>query len=159
MYKGEDYDGRVEAALAGWAGSGAESEPIPLPIATTTTSSFGERTDDIAETSVSAPATAAVGGEAAAVAAPVWVAAVAPAAGPETFGSRLNAHHEDNLIQTKQSYRPINVSEPAPGSYVFDFSQNMAGQTELRVANCPAGTVISLQHAEILYPSGLVHDR
>ena len=34
----------------------------------------------------------------------------------------------------------------------------MAGQTTLRVENCPAGTEISMQHAEIIYPNGLVHD-
>ena len=34
----------------------------------------------------------------------------------------------------------------------------MAGQTELLVENCPVGTVISMQHTEILYPNGLVHN-
>ena len=89
---------------------------------------------------------------------PVWVPAVAPVVGPKQFGSKLNAHHSDNIIQSHESFAPVNVTEPKPGSWVFDFGQNMAGQSELRVKNCPVGTIISLQHTEILYPSGLVHD-
>jgi len=89
---------------------------------------------------------------------PVWVPAVAPVVGPKQFGSKLNAHHSDNIIQTHRSFAPVIVTEPKPGSWVFDFGQNMAGQSELRVKNCPVGTVISLQHTEILYPSGVVHD-
>jgi alpha-L-rhamnosidase len=89
---------------------------------------------------------------------PVWIPAVAPSVGPASFGSRLSAHHADNIIQTHQSFDPTNITQPKPGSWVFDFSQNMAGQVTLRVPNCPAGTIISMQHAEILYPNGLVHD-
>jgi hypothetical protein len=41
---------------------------------------------------------------------------------------------------------------------VFDFAQNMAGFTTLTVDDCPAGTVITLQYGEILYPNGSVHN-
>ena len=33
----------------------------------------------------------------------------------------------------------------------------MAGQTTLKVEDCPAGTVITLIHNEILNPDGTVH--
>ena len=36
--------------------------------------------------------------------------------------------------------------------------QNMAGQTTLSVTDCPAGTVITLQHAEVLFANGSVRD-
>jgi len=34
----------------------------------------------------------------------------------------------------------------------------MAGQTTLSVSDCPAGTVITLQHAEVLFANGSVRD-
>lgn len=34
----------------------------------------------------------------------------------------------------------------------------MAGQTTLSVTDCPAGTVITLQHAEVLFVNGSVRD-
>ena len=34
----------------------------------------------------------------------------------------------------------------------------MAGQTTLSVTDCPAGTVITLQHAEVLFTNGSVRD-
>ena len=75
--------------------------------------------------------------------------------------------------------RAVSITEPVPGVFVFDFGQNVAGQVTLRVRNgsnssssnsssrssnsnsvaggssgCAAGTVISMFHTEILYPSG-----
>lgn len=87
-----------------------------------------------------------------------WIPSISPDVGPTSFGSKLNAHHATNIIETMRSFSPVSISEPKPGSWVFDFSQNMAGQSELWVEHCPAGTVITMQHAEILYSNGLVHD-
>lgn len=89
---------------------------------------------------------------------PVWVAATPPEDGPVRWGSRLNAHHAANIIQTKEVFTPANISEPVPGKFVFDFGQNMAGQVTLRVPKCPAGTVISMQHTEVLTRSGQVRN-
>ena len=80
----------------------------------------------------------------------MWVAAIAPAVGPavsthahpttywsspglcligclllQAFGSKLNAHHADNIIQTKESFTATNLTEPIPGSYVFDVSVHL----------------------------------
>ena len=120
MFKGEQYDGRVAAALEGW------STPEYVPSAGTA----------------------------------VWVPAIPPVVGPRTWKSQVNAHHAANIIQTKEVFTPVQQPEqPAPGKYVFDFGQNMAGQVTLRVVGCPAGTVISLQHAEVLEkPHGLVRN-
>lgn len=90
-----------------------------------------------------------------------WVPAIAPAVGPATWESQINAHHADNIIQTKEVFTRINLQQqPSAGTYVYDFGQNMAGQVTLRVAShCAAGTVISLQHAEVLErPNGLVRN-
>ena len=90
---------------------------------------------------------------------PSWVPATVPAISPVTLGSRIVAHHQ--LITTDADYTPIAITEPGPqGVFVVDFGQNMAGQVTLRLGpgRCPAGTVVSLFFAEILYPNGLVHD-
>ena len=42
--------------------------------------------------------------------------------------------------------------------FVYDFAQNMAGQTELRVVDCAAGTVITMRHAEVLFANGTIHN-
>ena len=126
MFKGEDFDGRVAAALTGW------SHPDYSPtISTETTVSTLE---------------------------PVWVSASSPASGPASWGSSLNAHHAANIIQTKEVFTPANISQPVPGKFVFDFAQNMAGQVTLRVPACPVGTVISMQHTEVLSRSGQVRN-
>jgi alpha-L-rhamnosidase len=111
MYKGEQYDGRVAAALKGW------STPDFTPSTTATK----------------------------------WVPAIPPTVGPSTWKSHVCAHHSANIIQTKEGFNPRGApEEPIPGVYVFDFGQNMAGQVTLRVEGCPAGTIISMQHAEVL---------
>ena len=85
---------------------------------------------------------------------PQWYPAIAPAISPATYGSIISAHTV--LIKTDESYAIAagGISEPAPGVYVLDFGQNMAGQTELFLTDCPPGTQITLSHAEILYPNG-----
>jgi alpha-L-rhamnosidase len=53
--------------------------------------------------------------------------------------------------------KPINLTEPAPGKWTFDLGQNMVGVVRLKV-KAPAGTVITLHHAEMLNPkSGTIY--
>ncbi len=52
--------------------------------------------------------------------------------------------------------RPKTVTEPKPGKWTFDLGQNMVGVVRLRV-NAPAGTRITLRHAEMLNPDGTVY--
>eukprot|EP00729_Bicosta_minor_P017132 gene17132-31839_t len=91
---------------------------------------------------------------------PVVFEAEAPAISPVTLGARIVSHK--TAITTDASYSPISITEPVasmPGTFVVDFGQNMAGQVELHVRDCPAGTVISMQHTEVLYPNGLAHNQ
>ena len=46
------------------------------------------------------------------------------------------------------------VTRVGPGRFVFDFGQNHAGACELRPAGLPAGTALTLRHAEILGDDG-----
>ncbi len=48
------------------------------------------------------------------------------------------------------------VSEPAPGAWTFDLGQNMVGVVRLKVS-APAGTVITIRHAEMLNPDGTIY--
>lgn len=49
--------------------------------------------------------------------------------------------------------RPVKLTEPAPGTFIFDLGQNIAGWARLR-ADGPAGTRIRLRHAEELRADG-----
>jgi alpha-L-rhamnosidase len=53
--------------------------------------------------------------------------------------------------------RPVSVTQPKPGVWVFDFGQNFAGWPELEVdGTVPAGTTIKMQPAESLAGDGTV---
>lgn len=51
---------------------------------------------------------------------------------------------------------PKSVSEPKPGLWTFDLGQNMVGVVRLKVS-APAGTTITLRHAERLNPDGTIY--
>jgi len=48
------------------------------------------------------------------------------------------------------------ITEPKPGQWVFDLGQNMVGVVRLKVS-APAGTKITLRHAEMLNPDGTIY--
>jgi alpha-L-rhamnosidase len=49
--------------------------------------------------------------------------------------------------------KPVAVSEPKSGVYVFDLGQNIVGWSRLRLS-APAGTEISLRHGEVVEADG-----
>jgi alpha-L-rhamnosidase len=51
---------------------------------------------------------------------------------------------------------PIALSEPIPGSYVFDLGQNMVGRVRLRLKG-PAGTITRVRYGEVLSPDGALY--
>ena len=52
--------------------------------------------------------------------------------------------------------KPKTVTEPKPGSWVYDLGQNMVGVVQLKVS-APAGTQVTLRHAEMLNPDGTLY--
>ena len=58
-------------------------------------------------------------------------------------------------IRTYKEFKPVSITEPRPGVYVFDMGQNMAGWCRLR-CNAPTGTKITLRHAEAVDDEGMV---
>ncbi len=56
-----------------------------------------------------------------------------------------------------ERFRPVSVTNPVPGTWVFDFGQNFTGWPELRLpAGMPAGTTIRMSPAESLAADGTV---
>jgi len=51
---------------------------------------------------------------------------------------------------------PLRMTNPRPGAYVYDMGQNFSGWVRLRVKG-PAGTVVRLRHAELLYEDGTLN--
>lgn len=59
-------------------------------------------------------------------------------------------------IRVTQTIKPIAISEPTPGKFIFDMGQNMVGWCRLKVSG-PAGTQVTLRHAETLKPDGTLY--
>jgi alpha-L-rhamnosidase len=59
-------------------------------------------------------------------------------------------------VRIVKELRPVSMSEPKRGVYIFDIGQNLAGFVRLKV-KAPAGTVIQIRHAEMLNPDGTIY--
>jgi alpha-L-rhamnosidase len=79
---------------------------------------------------------------------------------PATLGRRLNVGQlvwqRSEPIRVTQEFQPVALTEPAPGVYVFDLGQNIAGWARL-TAKAPAGTVVRVRHAEVLNADGTIY--
>jgi alpha-L-rhamnosidase len=54
--------------------------------------------------------------------------------------------------------KPKTVTEFKPGCWIYDLGQNMVGVVRLQVS-APAGTEVTLRHAEMLNPDGSIYTR
>lgn len=61
-----------------------------------------------------------------------------------------------NPIRVTETLKPIAITEPKPGVFIVDMGQNMVGWCRLKVTG-PAGTAVSLRHAETLQPDGTLY--
>jgi len=52
--------------------------------------------------------------------------------------------------------KPVKISEPQPGVFIYDMGQNMVGWCRIKVSG-PTGAQISLRHAETLQPDGTLY--
>ncbi len=59
-------------------------------------------------------------------------------------------------IRVTQTLKPVAMTRPRPGVYIFDLGQNMVGWCRLRVSG-PAGTKVTLRFAETLKPDGTLY--
>ena len=69
-------------------------------------------------------------------------------------GGRLAAESAPP-VKIMREYEPVKVTEPKPGTYVYDLGQNFAGWPALSVSG-PAGTTVKLIPGELLDDRGLV---
>ncbi len=58
-------------------------------------------------------------------------------------------------VRVVQTLRPVRMTEPEPGVYVYDLGQNIAGWERLRVTG-PAGTAVRMRTAEDLGADGML---
>ncbi|MBC6996608.1 family 78 glycoside hydrolase catalytic domain [Neolewinella lacunae] len=66
-----------------------------------------------------------------------------------TFPSgRLQAYPGD-YVMPRETLRPVKMTEPSPGTYIYDLGKNIAGIIELKV-EAPAGTKITIRYGELL---------
>ena len=72
----------------------------------------------------------------------------APACGPLVW-------QRGEPIRATQVYKPVAITEPKPGIYVFAFDQNIAGWCRFQFRG-KAGSAIELQHGEMRNPDGTV---
>lgn len=56
-------------------------------------------------------------------------------------------------VRTTQELKPVRITEPKPGTYIFDLGQNFAGIARLKVKGA-AGTRVQLRFGEMLHPDG-----
>jgi alpha-L-rhamnosidase len=61
-----------------------------------------------------------------------------------------------NPIRVTGNIKPIAITEPKPGMFVYDFGQNFVGWCQLKVTG-PAGTAVKLRFAETLKPDGQLY--
>ncbi len=59
-------------------------------------------------------------------------------------------------IRVTQTVKPVALTQPSPGVWIFDLGQNLVGWCRLRVAG-PRGATVSLRHAETLRPDGTLY--
>jgi alpha-L-rhamnosidase len=73
-------------------------------------------------------------------------------------GGRLEAQMIEP-IKVNKVMKPVNLTNPKPGMYVYDFGQLFGGWARLRVKG-PAGTKVALRYAERIFSdTGLVDKR
>ena len=58
-------------------------------------------------------------------------------------------------IKADQVIKPVKLTEPKPGVFVFDMGQNFAGYAELSVRG-PAGTKVVMKYGERLHTNGMI---
>jgi alpha-L-rhamnosidase len=59
-------------------------------------------------------------------------------------------------IRITETLKPITLTQPKPGTWIFDMGQNMVGWCRLKVSG-PRGTEVQLRHAETLKADGTLY--
>ncbi len=65
-------------------------------------------------------------------------------------------HQQGRIVET---IRPVAMSEPRPGTFVYDLGRNLTGWARLAVAGGKAGEVVRLRFAEAIDAAGMLDPR
>jgi alpha-L-rhamnosidase len=82
-----------------------------------------------------------------------WTSAVKT----ESPGGKLVIENQPPIRITR-IVKPVSITEPKKGVYIFDMGQNFAGCARIKVKG-PAGTVVQLRYGELLHEDGTLNDR
>jgi len=80
-----------------------------------------------------------------------WIAATERTEKPRDLDGQV-----DQPVRETGELKPKSMKEPKPGHYVFDLGQNIVGFVRLKVS-APAGTKVTLRHAEMLNSDGTMY--
>jgi alpha-L-rhamnosidase len=83
-----------------------------------------------------------------------WSTVTTYQAGDDLKAGRL-VWQRSEPIRATQELKPVAITEPKPGVYVFAFAQNMVGWCRLKVHG-KVGETVELQHGEMRNPDGTV---
>ncbi|MFQ5806335.1 MAG: glycoside hydrolase family 78 protein [Phycisphaerae bacterium] len=73
----------------------------------------------------------------------------------DRIDARLVAQPNEPIRIVKE-LKPVALTQPEPGVHVFDLGQNMVGWSRVKLRG-PAGTTVTLRHAEVLNPDGTIY--
>ncbi|MFG1898170.1 family 78 glycoside hydrolase catalytic domain [Micromonospora zamorensis] len=62
----------------------------------------------------------------------------------------------DPPVRVTQELPARTLTQPTPGTWIFDLGQNLVGKVRLKL-NGPAGTTVRIRHAEVLNPNGTAY--
>jgi len=74
----------------------------------------------------------------------------------DVFAGASLVWQRNEPIRVVKELKPVKLTEPKPGVFVFDLGQNMVGWCRLKVHG-RAGTTVTLRHAEMLNDDGTVY--
>lgn len=80
-----------------------------------------------------------------------------PAVKTEAPGGKLVIENQPPIRITR-IIKPVKITQPKKGVYIFDMGQNFAGCARLKVKG-PAGTKVQLRYGELLHEDGTLNDR
>ncbi|MGA2863187.1 MAG: family 78 glycoside hydrolase catalytic domain [Verrucomicrobiota bacterium] len=72
------------------------------------------------------------------------------------LGSAQLVWQRNEPIRVVEELKPVKMTEPKPGVYVFDFGQNMVGRCRVKLAGS-AGSTVTLRHGEVLAGDGTLY--
>jgi alpha-L-rhamnosidase len=75
---------------------------------------------------------------------------------PDESAKAILVAQSNEPIRVVKELKPVKMSEPKPGVYVFDMGQNMVGWCRLNI-DVPQGKQVVVRHAEMLKDDGTIY--